>query len=217
MPLALSPDGKWALVQRWGAASLQAGRLFLLPTGPGTERAVPVEPLEDVCVARWFSDGAHVAVLARESESPGYRFYVIDLNGGRPRPVSPFGVRVPYLAVSPDGQMLAGLDREGSMTIFPLDGGAPRAIPGLKKGLVPVGWSEGGGLLVIPEAVSHPVLSRVDVRTGKIEPITIVRPTDPVGVTMIRRVRMTPDERILVFFYPRLTGYLNLVESPRAQ
>lgn len=215
MPLALSPDGQWALVQRWDGAN-RPGRLFLLPVGKGIERSLPIESLDDVTLARWFPDGGRIAIAAREGEGSGHRFYVLDLNGGRPRPVSPAGVRVAFLAVSPDGKLLAGVDRQGLLGLFPVDGGEPRAIPGMKQGLVPVGWSKNGGLLVIPEATTRAVLSRVDVETGRVDPITTLEPADPVGILGIRRVLLTPDERTIVFGYARATGYVNLVESPRA-
>jgi hypothetical protein len=172
--------------------------------------------MQDITVARWFPDGARIALAAREGEGSGHRVYVLDLKGGPPRPISPAGVRVSFLAVSPDGRLVAAVDRQGLIALFPVDGGEPRAIPGMKQGPVPVGWLRDGGLLVIPETATRPVLSRVDVGTGRVDPVTTLEPADPVGISTIRRVLLTPDERTVVFGYARLTGYLNLVESPRA-
>jgi hypothetical protein len=104
------------------------------------------------------------------------------------------------------GKLLAGVDRHGLLALFPAEGGEPGAVPGMPKGSVPVGWSRDGRLLVIPEAATHPVLTRVDVRTGQMEPITGLEPTDAVGVWWIKRVLLTRDERTVVFSYARSTS-----------
>ena len=222
--LLVEPNGSVrTLVEGWGhkgagvvALAWSPSEDEILPTGKGRERGISIEPLAEVTLARWFPDGARIALAGREREGSGYRFYVLDLAGGSPRPVSAPGIGASFLAVSPDGRMLAGVDRQGLLALFGVDGEEPRAVPGASKGSVPVGWTRDGGLLVIPEAATRPVLSRVDVSTGRIDPITTLEPTDPIGIRAIRRVFMTPDERTVVFGYGRLTGYLNLVESPRA-
>jgi hypothetical protein len=99
--MALSPDGRWAIVQT------EATHLDLIPTGPGQARRLNrpgLSPLD----ARWVADGQHVVVRARpEGGQP--RLYLLDLEGRTTRPVTPEGVAVGRTgwAVSPDGTMVA--------------------------------------------------------------------------------------------------------------
>ena len=76
-------------------------------------------------------DGKSVVVVGTE---PGHgpRSYIQDLAGGPPRPITPEGVFVFGNVVSPDGRFVAG--STGTETrIYPIDGGDPRSIPGLRS------------------------------------------------------------------------------------
>ena len=61
-PRALSPDGRWALVQRQD--------LQLVPTGVGEARALPVSGLE-IGWATWVPDGKRVLLFGRERTGVG--------------------------------------------------------------------------------------------------------------------------------------------------
>src|SRR5262249_53492284 len=103
--IALSPDGKWALVGR-RAARAGDDRLVLLPTGAGQERILPTGALAFNRFTDWAAfhpDGKTVLFSAVE---PGHRIrvYRMGLEGGQPTPVSAEGIH-PFL-ISPDGSQV---------------------------------------------------------------------------------------------------------------
>jgi len=178
--LGLSPDGRWALTLLYTWPS----RLLLLPTGPGEPRSVGGEGLAYQLWAQFLPDGKRIAFLAREA-GHGNRIYIQDLSGGKPRAITPEGLMVPAVAsisVSPDGRLIAGLDPEGRITLYPIDGGEPRPVPGTLHGDTPVRWtSDGQGLFV--RRTEGIVMKAFLVRpaTGERLPWREFRPSDPVG------------------------------------
>src|ERR1700758_2570254 len=73
--VALSPDGKWAIVQTQDSPS----RLRLLPTGAGEPKDIPGN-INHVW-ARWFADGKRILYSANEP-GKGVRFYIYELASG---------------------------------------------------------------------------------------------------------------------------------------
>jgi eukaryotic-like serine/threonine-protein kinase len=133
----VSPDGKWVLTTRLNPAPAQ---LVLLPTGVGEAKAVTDDAL--VHEVGWFTaDGAHIIFRGYEPGHP-QRLFIQDLTGGAPKPITPEGViGIP----SPDGTTIVAADGK----LVPLDGGAPRSIPGLEPDDLNVSWAaDSRGLFV---------------------------------------------------------------------
>ena len=159
-PDDLSPDGKLVL-----ATNLTASGLFLAPTGPGRVEDVAVPGVESFQGSSWFPDGRRLLVNGRE---PGRRLrsYVLDLAGGRPRPVTDedtWGV-----AISPDGELVAAIGLDGPISIWPVEGGPSRPLPGSSPGDRPASWSGDGRSLWIFRRGEVPArIFSVDVATGR--------------------------------------------------
>ncbi len=119
--MALSPDGKWVLVQRLNPAPPQ---FLLLPTGAGEARQVTNDALSHD--TGWFTaDGAHIMFAGFEGKQPP-RLYLQALSGGSPKAITPEGVTgIP----SPDGTLTAFRGQ-----FYPAIGGAPTPIPGFQAG-----------------------------------------------------------------------------------
>ena len=85
-PIALSPDGKWALVLR---QNMSPPDFALLPTGVGQERKVPTGNVIPN-TGQFFPDSKRGLFSGHE---PGHasRVYVKNLDGGQPRPITPEG------------------------------------------------------------------------------------------------------------------------------
>jgi eukaryotic-like serine/threonine-protein kinase len=203
----LSPDGKWVLVLRQNATPPD---FALLPTGVGQPRAVPtgkVIPNRGLFSAdskRLFFDG----------NEPGHasRIYVVDVEGGEPRALTPEGFRIRTKALSPDGQRLATSTGEG-LAIVSVDGGQPQPVAGSQPGDAPVRWSKGGEeLLVGQSGESACEVSRLNLQTGVRTPWRTFRQADAAGVIGSGCPQLAADEQHYVFGYTRSLSDLFLVE-----
>ena len=83
----LSPDGKWVSAKAEGSEILT-----LLPTGPGEPRPLSFPGLEGIFALfpRWFPDSRHLVVSAKRGKEDR-RCFLVDLEGGVPRPRDPRG------------------------------------------------------------------------------------------------------------------------------
>jgi hypothetical protein len=86
-PLGISPDGNWALVL---ASSLAPAQLVLLPTGTGEARPLTHDAIHHQGAA-WAPDGKRIVFVGNEP-SHRIRYFVQDLDGGRPRAITPENV-----------------------------------------------------------------------------------------------------------------------------
>lgn len=184
---ALSPDGKWVLTQRLNPPPTQ---LFLLPTGAGEAKQVTSDALShDIA---WFtSDGKHVVF---SGFAPGHppRLYLQPLSGGDPKPITPEGVTgLP----SPDGALVA-FDRR----LYPVDGGAPRPIPGIEPDERVVGWaSDPDSVLTLRKPMSGAgQVFRLDA-TGRRTPVRQIPPVP--AASWGQTFAITPDGSAYVMTY----------------
>lgn len=118
----------------------------------------------------WFPDGKRILFIAERGIEPAAT-YVQDLGGGAPRKVSS---RIPPLLpdfgtnVSSDGKWFFGWQASGSPVILPIEGGEPRALPGLTENDFPRAWTpDGHGLIVARRApdLSTAAILRLDLNT----------------------------------------------------
>ena len=204
---ALSPDGRWALVQTDGS------HLDVIPTGPG--EAFRLErPGLTMLGARWLPDGREVVVLARTGDGPA-RLYVLDLEGRVTRPVTPEGLAVGSTgwSISPDGAMVAVSTGE-RLELIPVAGGSARRVPGGSDRWIVVGWIE-SGLLVSEEPAVRGTVLRVDPATGRRETWANIQPQDPAGIMNLDLgwLVVTPDGRGYGYTWHRATSDLYLVDG----
>ncbi len=209
--LALSPDAKWAL----SIMPIPNSPFLLLPTGTGEHRQLPLEGVSPEQAATWLPDSKQILFAASE-QGRGVRLYVQSVEGGKPRAISPEGITsaLPGFAVTPDGKSVAaiGLDRKG--TLFPIEGGQPRPIPGLMDGEFPLRFSPDGRSLFVWRRGDVPArVSRVDIETGRREVWKDLLPADPAGVERISNVLVAPDGKSYVYCYARLLSDLFVVEG----
>jgi len=206
--MALSPDGRYALIL--GAGS--AGRFRLAPLAEGTPSELPPTDLEYQW-ARYFPDGKRLLALANEKDRP-LRLYVQPL-GGRPFPITPPAV-VRNVAVSPDGAHVAVLSAKGKLMIYPTVENATGREIVTREALAPLLWTDQDWLYVqhIGAYTQIPTrISRLHLDDGRIEPWKEIRPADPLGVNAITKVMLSQDARTLVFNYRRVLSELFVVES----
>jgi hypothetical protein len=207
---ALSPDGSSLIVQN----TVTPAQIGILPIGPGEARVIPHPGFVAFSWANWFPDGKRILVAASET---GHRprLYVEDLDGGGRRAIAPEGVsiRTGSTAISPDGKMVAALER-GRTGLYPVDGGAPRPVPGLANGDLPIRWTDDGRALYVFRQGELPArVYRVNVETGEKDLWRQIGPSDTAGVTSLGHILLTQNGAAYAYNYLRTLSDLYLVEG----
>jgi hypothetical protein len=209
--LSLSPDGESVLVRFPGAAD----RFVILPTGPGEPKTIPLPGFEAIDdQAAWLPDGKTFVFSAQESGKE-WRIFALDAQGGKPRPISPGGARIPYFMtgpVSPDGRFVFGARAAGKWFRFPVEGGKELPIAGLERGDFPIRWASDRSLWV--RKLGSGEVWRLDPETGRRGPPAARLKADFGNVTSTRVV-MTPDGRSYAYLAQRAHSILYVVEGLR--
>ena len=211
--LALSPDGKWAL----SILPLPNSPIRLLPTGTGDRRELNLPGLSAEQGATWFADSKRILYAASEV-GKGVRLFVQEIEGGKPRPVTPEGIAtaLPGFAVSPDGRFVAAVGPDQKGAVYPVDGGEPRPIPALLPGEFPLRYTADGRSIYVWKRGDLPArISRLDLESGRREVWKDLLPADPAGVERISNVLVTPDGKGYAYCYARLLSDLFVVEGLR--
>ncbi len=216
MPVALAPDGKWALVIQQGPRP----QLVLLPTGAGESKTLRNETIQEYSWASWFPDGERI-LFAGSQTGHGSRLYVQDLAGGKPVAITPEGAGIQAglfrggsVSISADGRLVAALGPEQKVALYQVEGGAPRQIPGAAAGEFPIRWTADGRALYLSRPQERPAkIYRLDISSGRKELWKEILPSDPAGLYDIPRILLTADGKSYAYSYARLLSELYLVEG----
>jgi eukaryotic-like serine/threonine-protein kinase len=205
----LSPDGKWTISILPGSP----GRVTLVPLGPGQPRTIPITGLEhiDNGVAHFLADGKRITLNGNE---PGHRIrtYLVDLDGGKPVPVTPEGITGGL--ISPDGQYILHKNDTGGVAVYPAAGGAPHLIPDLEPGFIPVQWSDDNSSVYgsFPGQVPLKVF-KVNLASGEKTLIQELQPGTTAGVVNISPVVVTRDGSRYAYSYYQVFSVLYVVSG----
>jgi Tol biopolymer transport system component len=207
--LGLSPDGRWALTQRENDPS----HLFLISTGTDAPQQLALDSmLRPWGYARWSGDGRQIFIglVQANAGDDSYRIYRLDATKSW-RPVTPAGVDFAF-AVSPNGQFIAALDREGRLTVYPVDGGEPRTFA--EERGIPIQWSSDGAWLYL--ATKEPFRAQIyrrELASGRVESWRELALPDPAGVFSMGAIFLSGDGRAYAYNYSRALHVLYLVEG----
>ena len=201
--LALAPDGRSALVLNVA----DRRRVTIVPVGEGQAHELFGGGIE-YHWARYFPDGKRLLVVANEPGS-SLRFYLQELNGGKPQPLTP-DIYLRSVVISPDGERIAGADRDNRLAVRPVQGGAAQFVP-TELHVLPIGWSSDGRTLLVRDVGMRPVhVYRVDIATGRAKLWSEIGPSNSVGLESVIRLFYAPNERSYVYSFNRTLSKLYL-------
>ena len=188
--------------------------VVLLPTGAGESIRIRNDGITNYEAMDWMPDGRQF-VFAGTEAGQGTRSYIQGVDGGEPRPITPEGYRfsLGQKAVSPTGEWLAAAT-DGPPSLFPIEGGEEREIPGVEPGDDFVAWSADGRSIFLNAASRVPAsVYKLDLATGKRSLWNVIGPADRVGVFSIWSVQISADEQSYCYSYGRNISDLYLVEG----
>ena len=206
--LALSPDGKSVLVSFPGAAD----RFVLLPTGTGEPKTIALSGFDAIDGAAWLPDGKEFVFGGQEAGGK-WRVYRLNAQGGKPRAISPEGVRIPDFMtgpVSPDGRFFFGARGPGRWFRFPIEGGEALPIAGLERRDFPIRWTSDRSFWV--SRFGSGDIWRLDPETGRKTPRGSSLKA-PLANLSFLRIIMTPDGRSYAYAARRAHSTLYVIEG----
>jgi len=202
----LSPDGKWA------STIVSNAHLLLLPTGAGTARQMDPSDIQQYWHGpSWMPDSTQIVFSANR---PGHavQCFAQDIDGGKPRTVTPEGVT--FCLISPDGKLIAGNGLTGGGGwLYPVEGGQPHPIPGLQAGETFVWTSDPRWLYVYQWNQAPAKVYRLNALTGQRQLFREMTPPDLAGLHGISHIYFSSDGRAYVYSYTRLLSELYLVKG----
>jgi serine/threonine protein kinase/Tol biopolymer transport system component len=190
-PAAFSPDGKWLLA----SVPSTPPRIVLYPTRAGTERLIAIDRFQSIGSADWLPDGQSILFCGNRTGEAS-RCYVQALSGGPARAVTPPGTSAGF--VSPDGKEVAAFGAVLGHRRYPVAGGSDRAIPGLSFHDQIVRWSTDGKALIVGGPTS-PTVDRVDLVTGRREPLVTLGNRAPGGSWRFIVCAMADDPQVYAY------------------
>jgi eukaryotic-like serine/threonine-protein kinase len=204
---AISPDDKWVITR-----PAKEGALFVVPTGAGETRQLTHDNISYDSV-RYLPDGKQLLASGIEA-GHGARDYLIDLNNGNAKPITPEGIAGTEL--SPDGRKAAVLGPDGKWGIWPLDGGAVRPIPQLDSKYAVTGWTpDGASVYVVSNHLRERTAKvyRVDPGTGKMELWKAFGEGMAVGVTGVGGPHFSSDGSAYAYVYGQALSQAYVVKG----
>ena len=196
--IAFSPDGQTVLA----VTTFEGNQFAILPTGAGEPNLLPKTGLS--CQSGgWLPNGRSFIATCNEP-GHGFRVYLYEVTGGKPRAITPEGVNFIFDPVSPDGKSFAATGPDRRTAIYPIEPGEPRPVPGMEPDDIVLRWTrDGRGLFVYRPSAPPLRVDVVDPQTGKRTLWKELRPPDPSGVEQVGPIVMTRDESAYAYSYRR--------------
>lgn len=198
-----SPDGQYVTVV--GTSSID-----IFPLGPGESKHISL-PGFTIRIAGIFPDGKRIWFNGAES-SHASRFYLTNVNGAKPIPITPEGVRHASSSMLLNDKYLAGTSQAG-LRLYPVDGGQPIPIDLRRDASFLVSSGGDGRTLFLATQTTPSKIYRYNVETGKNELVMEVAPVDRAGVLGGMTVAITPDGKSYAYSYPRELSELQWIEG----
>ena len=205
----ITGDGKFVL----SVIPTDPAQLIVYPTGAGQPRKLERGGLVSYETAQLFPDGKKVFFCGHEA-GRAVRCYVQEIDGGKPRPVTPDGTTGGL--VSPDGRQLLVRERAGGLQLYPVEGGPPRQVPGATPEDTVIRWTPDGRAVLVSSRSAVPArVEKLDLSTGRRELFKTLGPADLTGVLQVSPIAISDDGKSHAYSCRRMTSHLFLVGGAR--
>jgi dipeptidyl aminopeptidase/acylaminoacyl peptidase len=157
-------------------------------------------------------DGKQLIFVGNEAGHQA-RCYLQNVDGGRPRAVTPEGMGL--CQSSPDGKWVAAIDLTTNVTrLYPTAGGDPQTIKGLGSD-ESLWWSADPKIVYVVRGKQGLPMKvyKLNIETGKRELFKELNPTDTTGICDLGHVIVSRDGRAYIYGYTRLLSDLYLVKG----
>ena len=209
----LSRDAKKVLAMVPGSDGKR--RLTELPTGAGESRTISTGDVQ-AQMATYFPDGQKILVLGDAAGENGQRLWVQDLQGGKPRAISPEGIDSRMAGtIAPGGKSVAAVGPEGLITVYPVDGGEAMTVPGSTVGERALEWLPDGKSLLTARVEAPNVVYEVELSTGKRKIFRTIPVPDGIRAEDLSTPIFSADFKSYVYAYTRIGSDLYVVEGLR--
>jgi Tol biopolymer transport system component len=201
----LSPDGQWVLSFVGSPA-----KLVLLPTGVGEPRQLTLDEADHRSAA-WLPDSKSIVFTAAD---PGHdpRTYVLDIQGGKPRVLTPEGTSGSQ--VTPEGNHVVVQDLKHQVWLYPIAGGDPQKLAfALGADEVAIGFSADGKSLLVTMPGIPMKIALVDLATGHSEVWREIALADPAGAQSITSIHFSADGKSYAYSTLRVLSDLYVVDG----
>ncbi len=205
--MSLSSDGKWVIAI---PSTTPPQQLLALPTGPGESRTLTHDAINHLA-ALWLPDGRRFAFAGNEP-GHGMRLWTQDVGAGAPRPISPEGIEVFAMPVSPDGAWIAAVGHDGQSRLYATNGAGSRLIPGTEPAEIPVRFSNDSRSLYMRTRSIPVQVTRIDLASGRRELWKQIMPADEAGIVGMIGVIPAGDGESYVYSFMRRLTQLYLLE-----
>jgi eukaryotic-like serine/threonine-protein kinase len=200
----ISPDGRWI------TAEPAPGQLAIVPLGAGETRLLAKTDLH-LTAAIWFPDGKRL-LFAGSERGRGSRLFIQDVDGGKPRPITPDLVSFLFHALSPDGKTIVATGSDGRLALYSTEPASPRPVPGVEAGDIPLRWTPDGKSIYVYRPTAPPLrVELLEIATGKRSLWKELVPPDPGGVEQMGPVMISDDGTSYVYSYRRTLDDLYVV------
>ncbi|HEY3741010.1 MAG TPA: protein kinase [Bryobacteraceae bacterium] len=207
--LSLSDDGQHVLAL---LHTPPAQFVVYSTNGSGSPMKMPVA-VTHPAGASFHPDGKRIVYEGGAGE--GNQLWIQDVGSRQARPLGSAGMPAGGRIVSPDGQFAAAMGMDGKMSLYPIEGGAARAVPGTQPNDRLIQWSQDSKSLFVYNPYQLPAkIERLDKATGAREPVREVTPADASGVRNYDLV-MSADLATIVVGLHRRLAVLEVVEGLR--
>jgi eukaryotic-like serine/threonine-protein kinase len=201
----ISPDGEWLAI-----AVGTPPHLEVVPVGVGEPRIVECD-LVELAAWQFHPDLKRLVVLGNYVGESKQLFEVAIDSATKARPITDGITLGGSFALSRDGATIAAGTHD-RVLLIPLEGGAPRTLPGSNPGDVPLEWSSDNKAIFVSERGQATLkVFRIDLENGERHEWLPIHPDDPAGILDIMPVHITPDGNTYAYGYRRLLSDLYIV------